>query len=233
MSGINMVVIPARGGSKGIPGKNFKDFCGKPLVAWTIEQALSAKYIDKLVVSTDDNNIANIARQYNVEVHERSKENSADDVHAVHTIIECLDFYEGLGYIVNNVGMLLPTSPLRSSMDIDTCLSILEGGVCDSVISVSDFEKSATSLRYLDGNGIMSPIIPVDSFEIQRQDISRALYEVNGSVYMARAKHLKEVVSFHQGVVKSHKMSRSSSIDINTIEDWEMAEAIFTYRENK
>lgn len=228
----NMCIIPARGGSKGIPRKNIKNFGGKPLVAWTIEHALGAKSVDKIVVSTDDEEITSVAAKYGVETYVRSKENSEDDVHAVHTIIECLNFYENSGIMIENVGMLLPTSPLRSSVNIDACFAILEQECCDSVISVIEFEKPISSLRYLDKDDIMSPIISVDSFEVQRQDISKPLYEVNGSVYVSRTEHLKKVVSFHQGVVKAYKMSRNCSVDINTLENWAMAEAML-YRKEK
>lgn len=228
---INLCVIPARGGSKGIPKKNIKMLCGKPLIAWTIEQALGAKCLDKVVVSTDDKDIASVAWDYGAQVHERSEKNSGDDVHAVHAIIECLDFYEKFG-IIDNVAMLLATSPLRSSKDIDACFDILYRGECKSVVSVTSFDKPITSLRHLDEerDDKMWPIFKVDSFEVQRQEVKKPLYEVNGSIYVSTVKHLRRTESFHQGNPKAYKMPRSTSVDINTLDDWAIAEAILSCR---
>jgi len=222
----NICVIPARGGSKGIERKNIKSLYGKPLVGWTIEQALAAEEVDIVVVSTDDDEIADIANSFGATVHRRSEENSRDDVHAVHAVIECLNSYEESGIIIDSVGMLLATSPLRSFMDISRAFILLEHSDCDSVVSMSHFDKPISSLRYLDQSDIMSPIVDVDLYEVNRQDIKRPLYEGNGSIFISSVDHLKKVKSFHQGRVKAYKMPRSRSIDINSMDDWTVAEAI-------
>lgn len=220
----NICIIPARGGSKGIPGKNVKKFGGKPLLAWTIEDAICSRCIDKIVVSTDDEKIAKVAIDYGVDVHERSEKNAGDDIHAVYAILECLDFYEENEIEIKYVTMLLATSPLRKSTDIDSAFDLFFD--CDSVISVVDFEKPISSLRYLDKNNIITPIQNVDLFEVQRQDVKKQLFEVNGSIYISTVEHLRRTASFHKGRVKGYVMKRNFSIDINTYNDWEMAEAM-------
>lgn len=226
----NMCVIPARGGSKEIPRKNIKEIYEKPLIYWIIKEALKAETVSKLVVSTDDNEIGQIAEKHGAEVYWRSAQNCEDDVHAVHAIIECLNFYEKSGIIIDNVGMLLATSPLTLCSDIDNVFNMLGSTEYDSVVSVTGFEKPISSLRYLDLDKIMSPIIDVDIYETRRQDIKQQLYEVNGAIFAANVSHLKESKSFHEGNVKAYHMPRSRSIDINTLDDWTMADAMLRYR---
>jgi len=223
----NICIIPARIGSKGIYKKNIKNFCGKPLVVWSIEHALGSKYIDKVVVSTDSDEIEEIAIRNGAEVYRRSEKNALDEVHAVHAVLECLDFYECVGENVNYITMLLPTSPLRKSKYIDEAFELLIN--CDSVISVSGFEKPISSLRFINNNNIANPIVSVDCFEIQRQEVKKKLYEVNGSIYISTSYHLKKEISFHRGSIRAYIMPVNDSVDINTCENWELAEALFYY----
>ena len=174
-----------------------------------------------------------MAEEYKAEVHWRSEENCRDNIHAVHTIIECLDFYEKLGIIIENVGMLLPTSPLRRYDDIDSAFGLLKDSGLDSVVGVSSFGKPASSLRYLNEMGLMSPIIETESFEVNRQYMAQTLFEVNGAIFVARVEHLKKTKSFHQGKVMAYHMARDRSVDINTLSDWTIAEAILICQNQK
>lgn len=227
---LNVCIIPARGGSKSIQRKNIKDLAGKPLLAWSIESALKARKVDMVIVSTEDDEIASISEKYGAIVHDRSKENAMDDVHAVHAIIECLSFYKERGIIISNVAMILATSPLRTSFDIDTAFNILDRGDCDSVISVSKFDKPISSLRSTDKDDIMATIVDVDKFEVQRQDIIDPLYVVNGSIFVSSVDHVNSTKSFHHGRVKAYKMGKNFSVDINDIADWTIAEALLLCR---
>lgn len=222
----NMCIIPARGGSKAIERKNIRELAGKPLVAYSIEAARKARTVDKVVVSTEDAEIAGVAQKYGAEVHWRSQENARDDIHAVHAVLECLNFYEEQGIIITNVAMLLATSPLRTKLDIDAAFALLDKKDCDSVISVSKFDKPISSLRWIDEDGIMQTIVKVDKFEVQRQDIKKPLFIVNGSIFVSTAEHLKKTSSFHQGKVYAYRMGKNFSIDINDCADWAMAEAL-------
>lgn len=226
MKKLNMCVIPARGGSKAIERKNIRKLAGKPLVAWSIESALKAYMVDKVVVSTEDTEIAAVARDYGAEIHWRSQENARDDVHAIYAVLECLNFYEKGGIIIKNTAMLLATSPLRTHLDIDTAFTLLEQKECDSVVSVSKFDKPISSLRWLDENGCMQPVVSVDKFEVQRQDIKRPLFLVNGSIFISTPEHLKKTKSFHQGRVVPYVMGKNISVDINDCADWALAETL-------
>lgn len=227
----NMCVIPARGGSKSIERKNIRMLAGKPLMVWTIEAALKSIKVDRVVVSTEDDEIAHIAQEAGAEVHNRSWENAQDHVHAIHSVLECLKFYEEQGIIIENIGMLLATSPLRGSTDIDSAFSLLElFDDYDSVVSVSEFDKPISSLRKLDSNGVMSPVVSVDNFEVQRQEIKEPIYVVNGSIFVSNTEHLKRAKSFHRGRVRAYKMDKHISVDINDMSDWAMAEAILRWQ---
>jgi len=115
-----LALIPARGGSKGLPGKNIKPLLGKPLIAWTIEQAKASKYVDRVVVSTDDDEIAEVAIRYGAEVpFLRPKELARDDSPTIDAILHALDFFSDKGERFDLLALLEPTSPLRDSEDID------------------------------------------------------------------------------------------------------------------
>lgn len=222
--GINLAIIPARGGSKGIPRKNIKELAGKPLLAWTIEAALDVAAIDKLVVSTDDSEIEEVAKAFGAEVFRRGPEAAQDHVHSVHAALECLRFYMNRGIIVDRVVMLNCTAPLKTAGDIEGAIEQLDS-TCDSVIGVSCYDKPVSSLRKMVGD-IMLPVIKVKKFETQRQEIKEKLLEVNGSIYVSTPKHLFAAESFHQGNIKPFIMSKLHSIDINNLEDFELAEAL-------
>lgn len=222
----NICIIPARGGSKGIPMKNIRSIAGKPLLAWTIEAAKKSNWVDDIIVSTDNKDIADIAKQYGANIHWRSEKNSSDNIHAIHAILECIEYCEKENITIQNVIMLLATSPLRVSVDIDSAISIFENGNCDSVVSVVKFDKPATSLRKVGESGFMAPIVNADFFEIQRQDVKEQLYEVNGSIFVSSCENLKQRKSFHTGKVRPYIMPKCRSIDINSMDDWSMAEII-------
>jgi len=147
--GINLAVIPARGGSKGIPLKNIRMICGEPLVVWTIEAARKAASIDEVVVSSDSYDIRELAIQYGVTANDRPKELAEDNVHAIHVLINCLNFYEERGIIINRVAMLLPTAPLRTAEDIDNAFAILDETGATSVVGVCKCNKPESNFRYM------------------------------------------------------------------------------------
>lgn len=228
---INLAIIPARGGSKGIYRKNMRCVAGKPLISWTISSATSAKNIDEVVVSTDDQEIVEVSKKYGAKVHMRSDELAKDNVHAVHVVIECLNEYKNKGVDIGKVVMLLPTSPLRSMCDIDGAIKIFGLEKCDSVISVCCYDKPISSLRVMDNNSNnLIPVANVSDFNIQRQEIKDKLLEVNGSIYVSTPEHLLAHQSFHAGVVRPYIMKKTHSIDVNDLDDLEIVEAILCQR---
>ena len=154
----NVAVIPARGGSRGIPDKNIRDFAGKPLIAWTIEQACEAEKVDRVIVSTDSERIADIARDYGAEVpFLRPAEISASDT-AIEPVME--HAYESLrqneGYTADSLVLLFPTNPLRETHHIDNCIELFSSSETDLVITVNESPAHYTPYWTLvrDNNGI-------------------------------------------------------------------------------
>jgi len=227
--GINIAIIPARGGSKGIPRKNIKQLAGKPLVAWSIEASKESKYIDKVVVSTEDSEISDVALKYGADVYDRPKDLAGDSVHSVYVVLDYLSYCKKEGIIIDRVSMILPTSPIRTATDIDGAFDIFNKYVCDSVVSVCKYDKPISSLRKKSGF-LLEPVVSVGCFETQRQDIKQQLFEVNGSIYISTPEHLDKTKSFHKGNVCPYIMGKINSIDINKIEDFEIAEAILCQR---
>lgn len=228
----NLALIPARSGSKGITKKNLRMLAGKPLLSWTIESALRAKYIDKVVVSIDDHDTWEISHKYHgVETHTRPKELSADGVHAVHVVKDYLNFCDTAGIIIDKVAMLLPTAPLRAADDIDNAFAMFKYySKATSVVGVSRLDAPESNLRYINDNHILSPIKPADGYEVQRQDIKNTVYKVNGAMFVATANHIRAYGSFHQGNPVAYIMDKISSIDINDMDDFRTAGALLCQR---
>ena len=151
-----LAIIPARGGSKRLPRKNILDLAGKPLIAWTIEAALNSKYIDRIVVSTDDQEIANISIKYGAEVpFLRPKSLATDDASSIDTVINVLGEVEIINQHYEYIVLLQPTSPLRTEIDIDKAIELLEKKSADSVISVCEVDHPSHWINTLPDDGNM------------------------------------------------------------------------------
>lgn len=135
-----LAIIPARGGSKGVPRKNIRELAGKPLIAWTIEEAKKSKYIDRLILSTEDDEIIEVAKQYGCEVpFKRPIELAQDDTPGIDPVLHAIEQCPGYDYVV----LLQPTSPLRTVDDIDGCIEqLLSSDGTNFCVSVTEPEKS-------------------------------------------------------------------------------------------
>jgi len=218
-----LAVIPARGGSKGIPRKNLIDLGGKPLLAWTIQAALESKSISRVIVSTEDNEIADCAESFGAEVpFMRPMEIAGDDVHAVQVVRSTLaGLKEKENYHPQFIAMLLPTSPLKTSDDIDACAAVLKAHPDCSAISVSELHYFAEQFRHL-RNGVLEPLIKAETYTIQRQD-AEPVYTANGAVFMSSVACLEERKEFHHPGARAYVMPFERSIDINSETDLELA----------
>jgi CMP-N,N'-diacetyllegionaminic acid synthase len=227
-----LAVIPARGGSKAVPRKNVQPLAGQPLVAWSIGAARGARLVDRVIVSTDDEEIAATARSAGAEVpFLRPPALAGDTVHSVHAVLHALDWLEASeGEVPDTVVMLLPTSPLRTAADIDFAIKILQRDSPPSVISVMAVSPQG-SLRRL-RNGRLVPLVGEGERNFQRQDVE-ALYAVNGSIYVAATTALRDHRSFHIDGAVGYVMAKRHSIDINTAEDFAMAEALAPLRDEE
>ncbi len=218
-------IIPARGGSKGIPGKNLTPLNGRPLLAWTIGAALASKSVSRVIVSTDSEAIAATALEWGAEVpFMRPAHLAGDDVHAVHVVLHALDWLEQQGQKPTGVMMLLPTSPLRLATDIQAAVELFERKQAPAVISVIDLGKYMTNLRYLEGEAL-ERVAPEENPNAQRQGL-RKLYSVNGSIFLAQPGRLRQAGTFHIDGALGSVMDAINSIDINAPEDLSLAKQL-------
>lgn len=221
-----VAIIPARGGSKSIPYKNIKDFLGKPLIAWAIEAAKSTREIDRVIVSTDNNKIAEVAKRYGAEVFMRPAHLAEDDslpIDLIKDIIHRLNEEdEQYSYIV----YLEPTSPLRSSNDIKQCLELLTSpGGYSSVATFSEAELNPhRAWKITDG----SPMVYLDGANpwLPRQKLPEA-YQINGAVYCFLTDSIRqESNSLLNGKVGAIIMPKIRSVDIDDKRDFIFAELL-------
>jgi N-acylneuraminate cytidylyltransferase len=220
--------IPARGGSKGLPGKNKKIMLGKPLIAHTIETALLSNLTD-VVVSSDDEDILEIAKKYNVKVIKRPDELSGDLVPTLPVMTHAV---QSVGGNYDAVMTLQATSPLRTVKHIDEAIELFsQDDEADSLVSVIKIPHKFTdaSIMLLDGKYIK----PIESEKlVLRRQEKPTYWARNGAViYITRINRVGEYI-FGDKIIP-YEMNKMESIDIDDFEDWQMAEAIMFYNQNK
>lgn len=219
-------VIPARGGSKGIPKKNLVTFKGEPLISWTIKAALASGKLTRIFVSTDCTDIAGISSKYGAEVPFMRPSHLAEDrVHSIHVVQHVLKFLETReGMLPYGIMMLLPTSPLRTAQDVVSAIDIFMQERANAVISVVDLGKYMTNLRYIQ-DGKLVRVAQQENPNAQRQGLE-TLYSVNGSIFLAQTDMLLEAGTFHIEGALPYIMPVDRSVDINSLEDLEFARQI-------
>lgn len=218
-----LALIPARGGSKGLPGKNIKPLLGKPLIAWTIDAAKKSKYLDRLILSSDDAKIIGVARKWGCEAPFIRPKNIAKDdtphiepiMHAIRTLPEKYDF----------IVMLQPTSPLRLAEDIDGCIKQCIDGHRQSCVSVTKADKSPLWMYRLGKNGLMSSLLKLKKIPMRRQNLPK-VYILNGAVYVADCKKLLKSRAFLVPRTYAFEMPGERSVDIDTELDIIKTEAV-------
>ncbi|MBL78502.1 MAG: acylneuraminate cytidylyltransferase [Nitrosomonadaceae bacterium] len=227
--------IFARGGSKGLPGKNIRSLGGKPLIAWSIEHALAVKRVERVIVSTDSEEIAAVARQYGAEVpFIRPEELARDDSP------EWLAWCHVLNYLRETTGVLpeimisVPTTaPLRLPLDIENCLDEYEKGGTDMVITVTDAHRSPYfNMVKTNADGTVGLVNPQQSAIARRQD-APVVYDMATVCYVANPEFVMTHNSTFEGRVKVVHVPRERAIDIDTLLDFQIAESILNLRENK
>ena len=217
-----IAIIPARGGSKGLPGKNIKELNGKPLIAYTIECALQSKYIDHVVVSTDDPKIAAIPIKYGAEVPFLRPACLATDTsmavdNYIYTIKRLTELYN---ITIDSFLVLQPTSPLRQVEDIDGAVSLFIDKDADSVISYTPEAHPIFWHKYIDSENKLNNIF--DDIIDNRQNLKRSYYP-NGAIYVFKSALIRQRIYYTE---KSYAyiMPRNRSVDIDYLEDFQYVE---------
>lgn len=204
-------IIPARGGSKGIPYKNIKEVGGKPLIAWTIEEAKKSKYIDRLILSSEDSEIIKIAKEWGCEVpFIRPVELAKDDTPGVNTVLHALSIFPDFDIVV----LLQPTSPLRKHNDIDACLEHFIVCNANSCISIVEANKSPYWMYTQEKNQKLKPILEKTKTPDRRQDLPK-VYSINGALYIANASWLLQHKTFLTEETIGFEMPKERSLDID------------------
>lgn len=211
-----LALIPARGGSKGIVGKNIIDVGGQPLIGWTIAAARLSKYIDRIILSSDDLDIINAAQNLGCEVpFIRPSELSADDSSTVDVVshaLEQIPFYD-------IVVLLQPTSPLRRVEDIDNCLSYMLAMHANSCVTVAPALEHPYLTYRINGEGKLQAYVePTRNQSLQRQKLPPA-WLLNGAVYTFKVNWFKDTKCLVNSETIAHSMPAERSIDVDTADD--------------
>lgn len=224
-------LIPARGGSKGLPRKNIRLLLEKPLITWTIEQALASKYLDRIVISTDDEEIAEISKKYGADVpFLRPKELATDEANGIDVVLHTIDWIEKNDKSYNLLMLLQPTSPLRLAEDIDRAIELLFQKNAHAIISVCKTEHHPYWSNILPENGCMEEFIRQGIKNKNRQKLP-IFYRLNGVIYLAYCDYLKKHRSFFEKGTFAYIMPPERSVDIDSLFDFKLAE--FLLKEQK
>ena len=223
-----LCVITARGGSKGLPNKNLRELCGKPLIAWSIDAARKSLYIDHILVSTDSPQIQKCAMEFGADApFLRPAELASDTASSVDAVIHAMEqMKDAYNYII----LLQPTSPLRSTTHIDESIEKIICQQADALISVTELEKPIQHQRQLSENGHLIQFMEYDKKKLYRRQDFKPVYRINGAIYMIKSSTLKEIRDFEPQGTISYIMDTRSSVDIDCLEDFLLAEF---YLENK
>lgn len=220
-----LAIIPARGGSKGIPRKNIVPLAGKPLIAWSIEAAKKSKYIDRLILSSEDEEIINIASEWGCDIpFVRPVELAQDETPMVEPILHALDtLKDNFFYIV----LLQPTSPLRNVTDIDDCIELCHKNQAPACVSITEADKSPYWMYQLDETGHLLPLLKSETQHSRRQDIPQ-VYILNGAIYVAEADFIRRHRSFITDETVTYLMPRERSLDLDTDLDLKICEILLS-----
>jgi len=219
-----IALVPARGGSKGLPGKNIRELAGRPLLAWSIEAARQSRYVDHVAVSTDSREIADIAELEGVPVpFLRPARLATDEASSFDALIHALDWYDGKATYFDLVIWLQPTSPLRTATDIDGAIELFFEREAESIVSVCETDHHPWWSNVLPADGNMSGFLRREVLNSNRQDFPRH-YRLNGALYLGATDFLRKQHSFFGDATYAYIMPKERSIDIDDLFDFSLAE---------
>lgn len=221
----NIAIIPARSGSKGVKDKNIRDFNGKPLMAYTIEAALQSRQFDEVMVSTDSERYAEIARSFGANVpFLRSSETSTDSASSWDMVKEVIERYKASGRMFETFCLLQPTSPLRTAEDIKGAYQLYRSKAEFAVVSVCETEHSPLWCGHLPENREFVGFI--DETGMRQRQSGGKFYRLNGAIYIVNVERFCQEQYLYQKGSYAYIMSQKKSIDIDTEIDFKLAEII-------
>ena len=226
-----LAVVPARSGSKGLPRKNLRPLCGRPLIHWSIDTALACEKVDTVVVSTDDQQIAAVADAAGAEVpFLRPPTLASDTASSIDVVMHALDFLEENERSFDIVLLLEPTSPLREVVDIEAALRSMAEMKASAVVSVCRAESTHPAFMFrITENGRLDHFLSLSPSGVRRQEIEPLFY-LDGTLYASTVDALRQQRSFYHEDTLAYEVSKWKALEIDDIEDFEMIEAIAMYR---
>ena len=222
-----LALIPARGGSRRLPGKNLLKLCGEPITVWSIKAAQQSKYVDRIVVSPDSDEIAEVARAAGADVpFMRPNYLASDTASSLDVVKHALNELNQKGQCYEYIVLLQPTSPLRTSKHIDESFELLQSKDADAIVGVTELDHPIELTNRLPDDLSMKGFFTTDS-HLRSQNFPKR-YRVNGAIYLVRVESLiKENTIFLSDRIYAYKMDREVSVDIDTPYDLRLADALF------
>lgn len=227
----DLILIPARGGSKGIPGKNIKPLGGRPLIYYTIDAATSVALPDDICISTDSEEIIRVVREYGLDVPFKRPALLATDTASSYDVIRhAIDFYSQKGIDYDRVILLQPTSPFRNSMHIREAMALYDDA-CDMVVSVKVSHANPYFTLFEENKeGFLAPS---KSGGFTRRQDCPIVYEYNGAIYVISVESMKCGAIGNFSRIKKYIMTDEDSIDLDNPLDWILAEAVIRQKQRE
>lgn len=228
-----IAIIPARGGSKGLPGKNIRPLLGKPLIAYTIEAALQAKSVSRIIVTTDSKEIAEIAQEYGAEVpFLRPDYLAADNSSAIDVYLHAAEYMmQHEGEDMAKFIVLLPTAPLRNSMDIDEAVELFQQKQAVTLISMTEAETPVSWYYFKKQDGYVENAGFDTVNAVRNRQDNRKYYIPNGAIYILDYQLLKNERTYYDKKTTAYLMERKKSIDVDTKFDFDLIEYLIGSQE--
>jgi N-acylneuraminate cytidylyltransferase/CMP-N,N'-diacetyllegionaminic acid synthase len=225
-----LTIIPARGGSKGIPNKNIVPLADKPLIAWVIEAARASQSISRLVVDTDSPEIAEVARQWGAETpYLRPAEYARDDTPTIATLQNGLRWLEKHeGYVPDYLMCLQAVTPFLTTADIEGAVALALAKQAEAVVSVAPLKHPPQWLKQVNDDQRLQDYFPGQPFIARRQDVPPA-YELNGAIYLARPRLLLQHSTWYADQTYAYVMQNEAWVDIDTPFDLQLADLVMRH----
>jgi len=217
----SIALIPARGGSKRLPRKNIMDFRGRPMIAYTIAAARESGCFDRVVVSTEDAEIADTARGYGAEIDRRAAELATDQARVTDICLDLLAREAGAGRSWSVLACLYATAPMRTAADIRATVGLLAPGRCDFAMAVTAYAMAPHQALRLEADAALAPMWP-ELIERRSSELPPLVVD-NGSTYAVDAAAFRTHKTFYGPTLRGHRMPRERSVDIDTRDDYDYA----------